>query len=102
VDDPQSAESAFRKAISFGASADSDCGFAQVLAKLNPEEAFRLLEKGPNQDQAGEDNQGRDCIGDVGQTKRRPAWACSGRAISSLLLSLMQDLPLAAPRARRR
>lgn len=55
MDDPQSAEPAFRKAISLRAGADSYCGLARVLAELNrTEEALRLLapENCPYQDEA--------------------------------------------------
>ena len=55
MDDPQSAEPAFRKAIILGAGADSYYGFARVLAELNrTEEALRLLapENCPFQDEA--------------------------------------------------
>jgi tetratricopeptide (TPR) repeat protein len=44
MDDPQSAEPSFRKAISLGAGVDSYCGLARVLAELDrSEEALRLL-----------------------------------------------------------
>jgi thioredoxin-like negative regulator of GroEL len=44
MDDPQSAEPAFRKAVDLGARSDSYVGLAQVLAELNrTEEALKLL-----------------------------------------------------------
>ena len=53
MDDPRSAEPAFRQAISLGAGVDSYCGLARVLAELNrTDEALRLLapDNCPHQD----------------------------------------------------
>jgi tetratricopeptide (TPR) repeat protein len=53
MDDPESAEPAFRKAIEFGAGQNSYYGLARVLAELNQmEEALKILapESCPHQD----------------------------------------------------